>query len=75
MADMTAAAVLEARKRAEINLSVAQYMLLDAAEYAIKNRSITQDLIDRVNETRAAMYAKDKVFDNWLKSLEPKEVR
>jgi len=66
---------LEARKQAEINLSVAQYMLLDAAEYAVKNGSITQDLIDRVNETRAAMYAKNKVFEIWLKSFEPKEVR
>jgi hypothetical protein len=66
---------LEARKQAEINLSVAQYMLLDAAEYAVKTGSITQDLIDRVNETRAAMYAKNKSLEMWLKSFEPKEVR
>jgi len=66
---------LEARKQAEINLSVAQYMLLDAAGYAVNTGTITQDLIDRVNETRAAMEAKDKAFGIWLKSLESKEVR
>ena len=66
---------LEARKQAEVALSVAQWMLLDAAEYAVKNGSITQDLIDRVNEARAAMETKDKAFNIWLKSLEPKEVR
>jgi hypothetical protein len=50
-------------------------MLLDAAEYAVKTGSITQDLIDRVNEARAAMETKDKAFGIWLKSLEPKEVK
>lgn len=65
---------LEKRKQAEVALSVSQWMLFDAAEYATKNGSVTQDLIDRVREVRDAMKAKDEAFDNWLKSLESKEV-